>query len=112
MEKNSNILTVLKCQDCNGLFFPPKYGCPNCSSKRLKEVELSGKGKLMTYTTIRVPPLGFEDQVPYHVAVIELPEGINLPARLVLKEDEEPEIEGEVYFHKKEEGACLFRLTT
>jgi uncharacterized OB-fold protein len=108
MEKNSDKLIVLRCQKCKGLFVPPKYTCPNCAVNKFEEVELSGKGKIMTYTTIRVPPLGFENQVPYDLAVIRLPEGIDLTARLVVKENEEPNIGREVFFLRNEAGVYWF----
>jgi len=108
MEKNSNRLEVLKCQRCNRLFVPPRYGCPQCAETQFDEVTLSGKGRIMTYTTIRVPPSGFENQVPYDIAIIELPEGINFTARLAPKNREEPKIGEEVNFLRKEGGMYWF----
>lgn len=111
MEKNSSQLIVLKCQQCHGLFVPPKYSCPQCAGTEFKEVSVSGKGRIMTYTTIRVPPLGFENQVPYDIAIIELPEGIDLTVRLEVKGKEVPKIGGEAFFLRKEGGTYWFGLS-
>ena len=54
----------------------------DCYSTDLEETTLSGKGKLATYTIIRTPPTGFEDQVPYTVAIIEIDEGLKVTARI------------------------------
>ena len=111
MGKNMNQLIVLKCQQCHGLFVPPKYSCPQCAGARFNEVALSGKGEIMTYTTIRVPPAGFENQVPYNIVVIELPEGINLTARLEVKGKEGPKVGDETFFLRKEAGTYWFGLS-
>ncbi|OGP96103.1 MAG: hypothetical protein A2157_19165 [Deltaproteobacteria bacterium RBG_16_47_11] len=108
MEGNSDRLKVLKCQKCHGLFIPPKYVCPQCAGSQLEEVSLSGKGKIMTYTTVRVAPSGFENQVPYDIAIIELSERINLTARLIVRDEEGPKIGGEVIFLRKEAGTYWF----
>jgi len=108
MGKNVCQLMVLKCQRCQGLFVPPKYNCPQCTGTDFDSVGVSGKGKVRTYTTIRVPPLGFESQVPYEIGVIELLEGINLTARLIVKGGEEPTIGGKVKFLRSEGGTHWF----
>ena len=108
MGKDVDQLMVLKCQRCQGLFIPPKYNCPQCTGENFDRVAVTGKGKLRTYTTIRVPPLGFQNQVPYKIGVIELLEGINLTARLIVKDGEEPTIGGEVKFLRSEGGTHWF----
>lgn len=112
MEKNSSRLMALRCQKCYGLFVPPRYSCPKCSGRELQEVPLSGKGRIMTYTTIRVPPLGFENQVPYKIAIVELSEGINLTVRLEAKGEEDPKIGADAVFLRKESGTHWFGLSS
>jgi uncharacterized OB-fold protein len=46
-------------------------------------VRYSGKGKIFSFTEVTAPPQGFEDQVPYILAVIELEEGGRLTAQVV-----------------------------
>lgn len=73
-----------KCGICNSVFFPPKSLCPNCRSRgKIEPFQLSGKGKVVSWTVIRVAPGGFEDQVPYAVAMIELDEGTKIAGQVV-----------------------------
>ena len=44
---------------------------------------LGPKGQVITYTKIHVPPLGFESQAPYIVAVAKLENGKRYTAQLV-----------------------------
>ena len=68
-----NKLLGLKCNKCGAYTVPPKKVCMECSSEDLEIVQLSGKGKIQTFTVIRVPPEGFE--APYIVGMAELDEG-------------------------------------
>lgn len=65
-----------KCIQCNSIHFPPRLICPKCQGRSFETVKLSGRGKLKTYTIIRVSPMGFEDLVPYGIGIVELEEGI------------------------------------
>ena len=73
-----------KCTTCNNVYFPPKNFCPDCRRKgNIEEFRFSGKGKIVSYTIIRVPPEGFEKYTPYAVAVIELDEGTRISGQIV-----------------------------
>ncbi|MFH1320431.1 MAG: Zn-ribbon domain-containing OB-fold protein [Bacteroidota bacterium] len=72
-----------KCRKCNKLLFPARLICPDCGSKEFETVQLSGKGKLVTYTIIRTAPDGFGDLAPYAVGIIELEEGIKIMSQIV-----------------------------
>jgi len=74
------------CENCEKVFFPPKESCPECRRKsmgKMKEVQLCGKGKVVTYTIIHVAPESFEEQVPYPVAIIQLEEGPCITGQIV-----------------------------
>ena len=64
-----------KCSSCGEVFFPSRLCCRRCSSSEMKEVPLSRRGTLYSFTTIRVRPPYFVGEVPYLVGVVELPEG-------------------------------------
>ena len=49
----------------------------------MEEVTFSGKGKVFTYTIIRVPPEGFDLYAPYVIAIIELDEGVKITGQIV-----------------------------
>jgi uncharacterized OB-fold protein len=74
----------VRCDTCGTHFFPRRSVCPKCRRKgKLSEVQFSGKGKVYSFTEISAPPEGFEDQVPYILAIIELDEGAKLTAQIV-----------------------------
>jgi len=70
-----NKLLGLKCKQCDTITVPPKIVCGNCASTDLDIVELSGKGKIQTFTTVFVPPEGREGECPYVIVMVELNEG-------------------------------------
>jgi len=85
-------LIGVKCEDCGEVHCPPKSVC-GCGSRNLKEVELSGKGRIVSYTVTYVAPLGYDSEIPYVVALVELDEGawivgrLNVEAEKAEKED-------------------------
>lgn len=75
-------LIGVKCKDCDEITCPPKSTCNNCGSRNLEKIELSGKGKIVSYTVTYVAPLGYDNEVPYVVAIVELDEGAWIVGRL------------------------------
>lgn len=71
-----------RCKECGKLHFPPRADCADCLSSDVEWVELSGRGKLITYTTANFAPVGFEDEAPYTLALAELEEGPRVFAHL------------------------------
>jgi uncharacterized OB-fold protein len=72
-----------KCSECSKINFPPRLICPECSSRKLEPTKLTDKGKLLTYTIIRVAPRQFVDQAPYAVGIVELDDGVRLTGQVV-----------------------------
>ena len=70
-----NKLLGLKCSSCGAITVPPKMVCRKCASSDMDIVELSGKGKIQTFTIINVAPEGREDEAPYFIVLTELDEG-------------------------------------
>ncbi len=76
-------LVMPRCNDCGKYHFYPHPLCPHCNSAKLEWVEVSGRGKLYSYTVVhRAPSKAFADEVPYVVAVVELAEGPRLMSNL------------------------------
>jgi uncharacterized OB-fold protein len=75
-------LLGMKCKDCGSYTCPPKHTCNSCSSRNLEKRILSGKGTVKTYTVTYVAPMGYEKEVPYVVALVELDEGPWIIGRL------------------------------
>ncbi len=106
MGSPSNQLILAKCRNCGKLFIPPAYTCSACSHTAFQEAASSGEGSLLSYTKIRVPPLGMEGQVPYDIGVVRLKEDLNLVARIV--GEGEFEIGDPVSFMKKDPNAAYW----
>src|SRR5438034_3607912 len=43
-------------------------------------LQLSARGKLVTYTVVHVAPPQFKHMTPYAVGIVEMPEGVNVPS--------------------------------
>ena len=68
-------LLGLKCKDCGKITVPPKMTCQECGETNLDIVELSKRGKIVTFTVVNVAPEGRQNEVPYIIALVELDEG-------------------------------------
>ncbi len=64
----------------------------------------------MTFTAIRYPPKGFENQAPYVVAIIDIKRGPRVIGRLS-NPSEEMKIGAEVVLKSKKEGRLEFELS-
>lgn len=68
------------CNACGQLSFPPRADCPECRHDEFTFVQMTGRGRLLTHTTINAAPAGFADDVPFTLGVIDLAEGGRLLA--------------------------------
>ncbi len=71
-------LEAAQCLACGKIWFPPRTICRECGGREFGPLELPRRGKVLTYTVIRVPPAAFEEQKPYVVAIVELDNGVRL----------------------------------
>ena len=60
-----------RCKDCGLSFFPPRTDCHQCLASNMEWFEVSGKGKLVSYSKLQYAPIGFEDDVPYCIALLD-----------------------------------------
>jgi len=86
-------LRFWRCQDCGYYIHPPQPLCPIDHSKNLKTEAVSGRATLFTYT------LNYQawmpgPELPYIVAIVEMPEqeGLRLTTNLVDVEPDAVEI--------------------
>jgi len=84
---NEEKLMGSKCKKCGVLFSPPRPICIKCFSREMEWVELKGKGKLVTFTSIYIGPpwmaeQGYDRGHPYCCGVVELDEGTKIDARI------------------------------
>jgi uncharacterized OB-fold protein len=67
----ANKVAGTRCKDCGMAFFPPRADCYQCLTSNTEWFEVSGKGKLMTYSRLQYAPVGFEQDVPYCIALLD-----------------------------------------
>ena len=60
-----------KCKDCGLFFFPPRADCYQCLSSNMEWFEVTGTGKLVTYSKLQYAPVGFEEDLPYAIAIVD-----------------------------------------
>jgi uncharacterized OB-fold protein len=71
-----------KCLKCGKIHLPPRPMCDNCFSKDFEWLQISGKGKLVTYTVIHVAPQQFQALTPYAVGIVELEKSLKIPGMI------------------------------
>ena len=69
--KSGKIL-ARKCTKCGYLHLATTYFCQNCGNRGFENVSIEGKGTVVTYTIITVPPAGYEKYTPYAWVVMKL----------------------------------------
>jgi len=84
------------CPKCEAIYLPPRAICPQCLGEDLEWSQVSGKGKLASFTSIYISPTfmieqGFDRENPYLTGIVELDEGPKISARLVGFDASQPE---------------------
>jgi uncharacterized OB-fold protein len=60
-----------RCKVCGLVFFPPRSDCYQCLSNNMEWFEVSGTGKLVTFSKLEYAPIGFQEDVPYCIALLD-----------------------------------------
>jgi uncharacterized protein len=60
-----------KCKDCGKVYFPPRADCANCLGSNMEWFDVEGKGKLVTFSKLEYAPVGFENDIPYSIALLD-----------------------------------------
>ena len=108
MNKEKYRLLGKKCSNCSAMIFPDRKQCPFCDSTNITEQCFTGKGKIYTYTIIRVAPDGFE--APYITAMIKLEEGPMIVGEVVGVDSDDIDITQTDLIDRNVSG--VFRKTT
>ncbi len=116
---NSGTLMIQRCArpECGKAVFYPRVCCPFCKGAELNWVKASGRGRIISHTTVRrTHHDGFNSEAPYVFAAIALDEGPCLYAQLpgAPLEDSLTDREVEVEFaeHGPSRRMPVFRLST
>jgi hypothetical protein len=90
-------LMILRCQVCGFYVHWPRPICPRCHSFALQPAQVSGRGRLYSYTVgVQAFHPWFEARLPYILAVVELEEQPNLKLVSNLVNCPEPEVRMEM----------------
>lgn len=74
-------LVGVRCKNCNRVYFPPQPICANCFDQTdMEETTIGPRGKLYSYTIIRVPSRNIE--APYAVGYADFPDDVRVFAQL------------------------------
>jgi uncharacterized OB-fold protein len=60
-----------RCRDCGLVFFPPRADCHQCLADNVEWFEITGNGRLVTYSRLKFAPIGFEEDLPYCIALLD-----------------------------------------
>ena len=69
LEKGKVMYT--KCKTCGVVFFPPRADCCECLESRMEWCEVTGTGKLVSYSQLKYAPIGFDEDLPYTIALLD-----------------------------------------
>jgi scaffold protein (connect acetoacetyl-CoA thiolase and HMG-CoA synthase) len=75
-------LAARRCTACGTRWLDPERSCPACGQADGRDLALAGRGRLVSWTVIRVAPARYEAEAPYAVGLVELVEGPRVTARL------------------------------
>ncbi len=71
-------LVLPRCNRCGWYYAQPQVVCANCHGEQFTWAEVSGRGRIHSYTVVyQAGTPGFSDELPYvivHVAIDEQPE--------------------------------------
>lgn len=76
------------CDGCGAKLFPPRDVCPACETPAKTPYTFSGRGQVYSFTRVQEAPAGYEEYVPYTVALVKLEEGPFVTAQLTDLEGE------------------------
>jgi uncharacterized OB-fold protein len=106
-------LRIQRCEQCGRLVFYPRPYCPDCLSDALTWTEMSGRGRVYTYTVVRraMHP-AFQPDVPYVFAIVELAEGPRLPTNVIgcAPEDVRVEMAVKAVYDRTAAGIALLKF--
>jgi uncharacterized OB-fold protein len=60
-----------RCKTCGTMHFPPVADCAECLSSDVEWFEITGTGKLVSFSKLTYGPVGFEEDLPYSIALLD-----------------------------------------
>ncbi len=106
-------LLFQECASCGTVQSYPRKVCMRCMQASLVWRESSGRGDVYSFSVVHRGPQGFEDDVPYVVAIVQLAEGFRVMTNIV---DCDPDsvrigLDVQVVFQRINEDVTLPKFT-
>ena len=60
-----------RCNECGAIYFPPRSDCVKCFNSNMGWFEVTGAGTLLSFSELKYGPVGFEDDLPYTIALLD-----------------------------------------
>ncbi len=60
-----------RCKECQAIYFPPRSDCFKCLHSNMEWFEVTGPGRLLSFSELKYGPVGFEDDLPYTIALLD-----------------------------------------
>lgn len=67
-------IAATRCLGCGRVSFPPRADCAGCLGDSFEWVPVTGAGRLVSFTRVNYAPAGFEEDVPYTLALVDFGE--------------------------------------
>ncbi len=113
-ELKAGRLVTTHCPACDRLHWPPRVACDTCTIDKLEWRTLPGRGKVFAFTAMVLgAPMGFEKDLPFVIAVVEL-EGA--PFKILARvddatyEDMSIGMAVELKVHRLKDGRVFYRF--
>jgi uncharacterized OB-fold protein len=103
-------LVLQHCRSCRQFWFPPSALCRHCLSTDFTWQESEGEGRIYSFVVYhRLYHPAFEADLPYVVALVELPEGPRLLTNIIgtTPDDIRCDLPVHVVFHDDGRGMLL-----
>ena len=75
------------CDSCGRVYVPPRGSCARCGVPTSRQVEVSDKGTIVTFSIVRVPSSNIQVELPY-VAAHVLLDGADIAFQALIQECE------------------------
>jgi uncharacterized OB-fold protein len=108
------VLALPTCPACQHVRWPPGPNCPKCLCRETDWKPSSGRGTVYAWTVVANPPgPGLTDDLPYIVAMVDLPEGARIVANIVDcgPSDVRAGMPLEVIFERRSDGVTIYNFT-
>ena len=76
-------LTIQRCGACKSYVYYPRDRCPKCFADQLEWQQVSGRGRVYSYTVVRRASARSFGDAPYVLAIVELDEGPRMTSNIV-----------------------------